>query len=259
MPLVDSHCHLQDKAFDEDRDEVLARALDVLDWLVVIGDDLPTSHAGVALTQDRVYASVGVHPYYAATVNDDTLDELRTLTRSESVVAIGEIGLDYFKHNDTPRDIQLQAFGRQLELAAELSLPVIIHNRESQDDLCAVLDEYHERLSGGVIHCFAGGVDFVERALSWDFYISFAGNATFPKAVELRVAAEAVPLDRLLVETDAPYLAPQPVRGKRCEPAHVQHTAHALAELKGINDESFYTATAENARRLFNIPSLNTD
>lgn len=255
MPLVDSHCHLQDSAFDPDRAEVLSRALETLDWLVVIGDDLPTSRAAVDLTQPRVYASVGIHPYHADAVDAQTLKALRTLAQSPYVVAIGEIGLDYFKHNDTPRDVQQTAFEQQLELAASLELPVVIHNRDSDEDLSAILEARHARLAGGVMHCFAGSTAFVERVLSWGFYISFAGNATFPKAEELRIAAQAVPLDRLLVETDAPYLAPQPVRGKRCEPAFVRHTAEALAKVLGVDFETLSAATAENAARLFRIPA----
>ena len=253
MPLVDSHCHLQDSAFDPDRAEVLARSLDTLDWLVVIGDDLPTSRAAVDLTRPRVYASVGIHPYYADAVDAQALEVLRNLAQSSYVIAIGEIGLDYFKHNDTPRDIQQTAFRQQLDLAASLELPVVIHNRESDEDLSDILEEHHAGLAGGVMHCFAGSTAFVERVLAWGFYISFAGNATFPKAEELRIAAQAVPLDRLLVETDAPYLAPQPVRGKRCEPSFVRHTAEALAKVRGIDVETLSTATAENAARLFRV------
>ncbi|PCJ56403.1 MAG: hydrolase TatD [Candidatus Hydrogenedentota bacterium] len=255
MPLVDSHCHLQDEKFDADRADVMARSLDALDWLVIIGDDLPTSRAGVALVSDRIYAAVGVHPYYAATVDDACIDDLRTLAANERVVAIGEIGLDYFKYNDTPRDVQAVGFRRQLDLAVELNLPVVIHNREAFDDTASILEEYAPQLSGGVMHCFAGSTDFAEQVLSWGFYISFAGNVTFPKAEDLRTAARVVPMDRLLVETDAPYLAPQAVRGKRCEPGYVRHTAEYLAEFYGVSYEDLSQRTAENAADLFNISS----
>ncbi len=255
MPLVDSHCHLQDSAFDADRAEVLTRALESLDWLVVIGDDIPTSRAAAELTGPRVYASVGIHPYHAEAVDAQALDVLRELAQSPDVIAVGEIGLDYFKHNDTPRNVQQAAFQQQLDLAASLELPVVIHNRDSDEDLRVILDAHHARLSGGIMHCFAGSTAFVEHVLSWGFYISFAGNVTFPKAEQLRIAAQAVPLDRLLVETDAPYLAPQPVRGKRCEPAFVKHTAEALAKLRGIDFETLSAATAENAARVFRVAS----
>ncbi len=253
MSLVDSHCHLQDEKFDADREDVIARSLEALDWLVIIGDDLPTSRAGVALVRDGIYAAVGVHPYYAATVDDACIAELRALAENERVVAVGEIGLDYFKYNDTPRDVQATGFRRQLDLAVELNLPVVIHNREAFADTASILEEYAPRLSGGVMHCFAGTPEFAEQVLSWGFHISFAGNVTFPKAEELRIAAQVVPHDRLLVETDAPYLAPQAVRGKRNEPGYVRHTAAYLAEFYGVSVEELSGKTAENAAALFGI------
>lgn len=251
MPLVDSHCHLQDAKFDTDREAVIARALDALDWLVVIGDDIPTSEKAVALVRNGIYATVGIHPYYAATADVAGIETLRAMAARPGVVAIGEIGLDYFKHNDTPRDAQREGFIRQLDLAAELNLPIVIHNRDSDDDLAAILDEHATRLPGGVLHCFSGGPELVERSAAWNFQISFAGNLTFPKAQPLRDAAKLVPLDRLLVETDAPYLAPQAMRGQRCEPAFVQYTAACLAELKGVTAAEIGAITAKNATRLF--------
>ena len=221
--------------------------------MVVIGDDLPTSQQAIAVTCERIYASVGVHPYYAETLDDAVCAEFREMAKSDRVVAIGEIGLDYFKYNDTPKDVQESAFRRQLELAIELELPVVIHNRESTNDLCEILDEHTERLCGGVIHCFSGSAEFVHRAVGWGFHISFAGNVTFPKAEELRIAAREVPLDRLLVETDAPYLAPQAVRGKRCEPWHTRYTAEFLAEFLDMPYEELSCRTAENAGNLYRI------
>lgn len=253
MPLVDSHCHLQDKAFDDDREVVVKRALEVLDWLVVIGDSLETSRQAIALTRPQVHAAVGIHPYDAASVSEDSLAELRAMARRPEVVAIGEIGLDYFKYNKTPREVQQHGFRQQLGLAAELGLPVVVHNRDSHEDLAPILGEYHASLPGGVMHCFAGGPSFVERCLKWGFYISFAGNVTFPKAAELRAAACAVPLERLLLETDSPYLAPQAVRGKRCEPAFVQHTCDFIAGLRGIDSATLANAATENAQRLFQV------
>lgn len=253
MPLVDTHCHLQDAAFDADRDEVLARALDALDWIVIIGDNLNTSREAAALGRDRVYAAVGFHPYHAADVNEDSLRKLKELAAAPYVRAIGEIGLDY--HNVyAAHDVQQQAFRLQLDLAAELGLPVVIHNRDAHDDVAAILEEYHARLAGGIMHCFAGDAAFATRCAAWGFHVSFAGNVTYPKAAELRQATEAVPLNRLVVETDSPYLAPQPVRGQRCEPAYVRHTAAALAQVKGVSLEELEAATTENARRLFGVP-----
>lgn len=253
MPLVDSHCHLQNERFDEDREEAIGRALSEVDWLVVIGDDLPSSEAGLALVRPGIYAAVGIHPYHAADATPDGIEQLRALASKPGVVALGEMGLDYFKYNDTPRDVQQDGFRRQLDLAVELSLPVVIHNRDAEDDTAGILDEYATRLAGGVLHCFGGPLWLVERAVSWGFHVSYAGNVTFPKAPELREAAKVTPLDRLLIETDAPYLAPQPVRGKRCEPGHVAHTAACIAEVLGMETDELRRVTAENAARLFHI------
>ena len=253
MGLVDTHCHLQDRAFDEDRDAVIGRALDALEWVVVIGDSLSSSAAGTGLVRKGVYAAVGVHPYHPEEIDDAGLVTLHALAGRPGVVALGEIGLDYYKHNAAPRDAQQEAFRKQLDLAAELKLPVVIHNRDSHEDLVAILDAYAHRLAGGIMHCFAGDAAFVEQCLRWDFHVSFAGNLTFPKAGALREAARAVPLNRLLVETDSPYLAPQPVRGKRCEPAYVAHTAATLAEVKGVTPDDLARITSENARALFRI------
>ncbi len=249
MRLVDTHCHIHDTAFDEDRDAVIDRALNALEWMVAIGDSLGTSRAALAITNARIFAAVGVHPYHPEEITDTGLEELRDLAGNERAVAIGEIGLDYYKHNTAPRDAQHRAFHAQLALATELNLPVVIHNRESNDDALAILAEH--RVRDVVMHCFSGDVAFARACVDRGYYISFAGNATFPKAVELREVAAFVPMDRLLVETDSPYLAPQPQRGKRCEPAYVSHTARALAELKNVTLESFTESTTANASHVF--------
>ncbi len=251
--LVDTHCHLQSEAFSADREEVLARATDSLAWLVVVGDDLESSRAGVELVGPGVYAAVGVHPYHPELIEDNGINVLSDLCARPGVVAIGEIGLDYYKHNDAPHDLQQRAFRAQLDLAVTASLPVIIHNRDAEVDLAAILEGYAPRLRGGVMHCFSGDAAFAQRCLSWGFYISFAGNLTFPKANHLREAGATVPLDRLLVETDSPYLAPQPVRGKRCEPIYIRYTAETLAAVKGVDPEELNRLTTENARRLFGV------
>jgi TatD DNase family protein len=255
MRLVDTHCHLQSDRFSDDREEALARALEALDWLVVVGDSIASSEAAVDLVRGDVYAAVGVHPYHPEEVDAAGIDQLRALAAKPGVVAIGEIGLDYFKYNEAPRAAQQAAFHAQLTLAAELGLPVVIHNRDSHDDLAAILEEHHRDIHGGIMHCFAGDVAFVERCLAWDFHVSFAGNVTFPKAQELRDAAAAVPMRRLLVETDSPYLAPQPVRGKRCEPPFVRYTAETLADVKGVSVDEMIAATTANARALFRVDS----
>ncbi len=254
MKLVDTHCHLQAEAFDADRAEVLERSLETLAGAVVIGDTLEASRAGLALAAWPVRAAVGVHPYHAAAVTPDALGELRAMAAEPGVAALGEIGLDYYKYNDTPREVQQTAFHAQLALAAELGLPVVIHNREASDDVAAIIEEHADALAGGVMHCFAGPPAFAERCLSWGFHISFTGNVTFPKAQGVRDAAAVVPLDRLMVETDCPYLAPQRVRGRRCEPGHVRYTAEALAEVKGVSFETLAAETTRNAARFFGAP-----
>ena len=254
MSLVDSHCHLQSEKFGPDRDAVIARTLEALDWAVVIGDDLPSSAAGLAIAQahDRIYATVGMHPYYAADCDGAALEALRALAADPKVRAIGEIGLDYFNVYATP-EVQAKAFRAQLDLAVALDLPVVIHNRESDADALALLLEYAPRLAGCVMHCFGSGPETAATSVAAGFYVSFAGNVTFPKAQLLRDAAMVVPLDRLLVETDAPYLAPLPLRGQRCEPCHVAHTAAYLAALRGMDVEEFGAITTENAGRFYRV------
>ena len=252
MKLVDTHCHLQSDAFDEDREEVLARSLDELDWLIVVGDDVASSSKAIEMVNDRVFATAGIHPHNAANADKQSLDQIREYACQSGVVAIGEIGLDYY-YDFSPRESQKNIFTAQLEMAAELKKPVVIHCREAQDDVKSILSSLHKDLSGGVMHCFPGDSAFARACLDFGFYISFAGNVTFKKAVELREAAEIVPMERLLVETDSPYLAPVPVRGKRCEPAYVIHTAKLLSELKGISLPEFIITTSDNAGKLFNI------
>lgn len=252
MKFADTHCHLYDEAFDTDRDAVTARALDSLEYVVVIGEGLESSRNAQALTRDGVYCAVGAHPYHAEDVDEGFLAALRELAAKPRVVAIGEIGLDYFNWVAS-KEVQQRAFRLQLELAVDLQLPVVIHNRESYDDVAAILEEFAPRLRGGIMHCFSGDTVFAERTLSWGFHVSFAGNVTYPKATSLRDAAMAVPLNRLLVETDSPYLAPVPLRGKRCEPAYVAHTGAALAELRGIDLREFAAITTMNGKRLFGI------
>jgi TatD DNase family protein len=255
--LVDTHCHLLLSAFDEDRMAVLARAKAALSGLVVVGDDVASSRAGVAITDNWVYATVGIHPHKAGEVDAASLDTLRELAATPKVVAIGEIGLDYH-YEFAPRVLQQEALRAQLALAIETGLPVVVHCREAEKDLTAILDPLHRDLVGGVMHCFSGSVAFAERCLAWGFFLSFAGNVTFPKAAPLREAAQYAPSDRLLVETDSPYLAPQPVRGKRCEPIHVEFTARLLADLRRTEFDEFARQTTANAFRFLSLRSQNS-
>jgi len=256
--FLDSHCHIQHEAFDDDRREVLARSLQQLDALIVVGDDAESSKAATDMTADseaagRVFATAGIHPHHAAKATSEMLTVIRGLFERPGVVALGEIGLDYH-YEFSPAAAQREVLREQLELAVELGVPVVVHCREAESDLADLVEPFAGRLNGGVMHCFSGDSEFARRCLDLDFYISFAGNVTFPKAAQLREAAAIVPLERLLVETDSPYLAPQPVRGKRCEPLHVIHTGRFLAELKGIEVDRLAAATTRNARRLFSLP-----
>lgn len=250
--LVDTHCHLDDRRYHEDLEAVIARALDALEWLVIIGIDRDTIAESLSLTRERIYAAVGFHPYNAKDFDDAAAEWLAAQTKHPSVVALGEMGLDYFNEY-SPRDLQKVAFERQLRMACDLDLPVIIHNREADADCHAMLAEFAPALPGCVMHCFGSGPEYAERFLELGFYISFAGNVTYTKAQPLRDAAAVVPMDRLLVETDAPYLAPLKLRGKRSEPAHVVMTGHFLAELKGLSFEDFAAQTTANASRFYRL------
>ncbi len=252
MRLVDTHGHVYDGVFDADRDEVIERALAELAWMMVVGDCVETSRKAAALLRPGMFGAVGVHPYHAASVDEAAVAVLRDLCGVPGVVALGEMGLDYHYAEVDP-GVQRRAFCRQLDLAVSVGLPVVLHNRDSHADMADILDEYCGSLPGGVMHCFAGDAAFVERCVGWGFYVSFAGNVTYPKAGGLRAAAQATPVDRLLVETDCPYLAPQRVRGRRCEPVFVRYAAEAIAEAKGVSLAEAAEATTANANRLFGI------
>jgi TatD DNase family protein len=256
MMLVDSHCHLDSTDFDADRDAVIDRALEAgVSHMVAVGsgDGPPDLEAGVRLA-DRyapVYATIGVHPHDAAKAGDETLGRLDELVKHPKVIAIGEIGLDY--HYDfSPRDRQRALFAEQLALAREAGLPVVIHTREAWDDTFAILLEHWSGpAAAAIMHCFTGGPAEARRSLEMGFYLSFGGMVTFPKAVDIQQAAREAPDDRILVETDAPYLAPVPLRGKRNEPAFVVHTAAKLAQLRNNSAEATAVLTTTNFRRVF--------
>jgi TatD DNase family protein len=250
MILADHHCHLQDRRFDDDREAVIARALETLDWIAVVGCDVADSGVACDLVRPGVHAIVGVHPYGGDSFGERDADALRALCARPGVIAIGETGLDY--HNEfSARPAQRAAFVRQLALAAELDLPVVIHNREADADALAILAEHAPALKSVVMHCFGSDAKTAARCAELGFYVSFAGNVTFPKAVPLREAALVVPPGQLLAETDSPYLAPQPLRGKRCEPAFVRHTVEALAVLREMPADDMAALLEANARRAF--------
>jgi len=253
--LVDSHCHLDSKEFDPDRDEVIQRALDAgVERMVAIGtgEGPPDLETGIRLA-DRYpsfVATVGIHPHDAAKAKPADFERLAALLAHPKVVAVGEIGLDY--HYDfSPRDTQKSAFIAQMKMAADARKPIVIHTREAWDDTFALIEEHWSAHGhGGIMHCFSGGPAEARRALDLGFYLSFGGIVTYPKAAEVHEAARLVPLDRILIETDAPYLAPAPRRGKRNEPALIVHTAQRLAQLRGESFETVAQATTENFDRL---------
>ncbi|MEX2260923.1 MAG: TatD family hydrolase [Bryobacteraceae bacterium] len=257
MKLVDSHCHLDDEKFAPDFEQVLQRALDAgVERMMAIGtgDGPPDLEAAVRLADAYpfVYATVGVHPHDAAKAQPESFDRLRALLDHPKVLALGEIGLDY--HYDfSPRDVQREVFTRQLELAADARKPVVIHTREAWRDTVDLLERHRSTLAGGIFHCFSGGAEEAAQALDLGFHLSFAGIVTFPKAENVREAASIAPLDRLLVETDAPYLAPAPHRGKRNEPSFAVHTARCLAEIRGVTAEEIAAATTANFERLLGL------
>ena len=253
--LVDTHAHLQWGKFDTDREQVISRAKKVgVEHIVDIGFDVNSSREAVRLAEkhDGLYATVGVHPHNASKLNQSSLDELRRLAGKPKVVAIGEIGLDYYR-NLSPRETQKKAFEAQLSLAEELKLPVVVHNREAQVETLRILSKFDGRING-IMHCFSGSREMVEECIKFDFYISFAGPVTFPNSHKLHEIAKGIDLDKILLETDSPWLAPQEMRGKRNEPAFLLFIAKKIAKLKGISVDELAEATTENAKEIFRLP-----
>jgi len=260
--FVDSHAHIDGAEFDADRDEVVERAREA-GVVAILNVGTGDPHGGeleraveVAGRYEGVYASVGVHPHDARLFDERAAGRVRELARaSERVIAWGEIGLDYH-YDNSPREVQREVFARQLRMARELNLPVIIHSREADDETVEILRaEWQGASRGGIMHCFGGGYEMAASVLELGFMISFAGNVTFKKAEALREVARCIPLERMLVETDCPFLTPVPFRGRRNEPARVVETARCLAELRGVEPEEFGRVTTGNFLRFFNLPA----
>ncbi len=268
--FVDSHCHLDGKQFANDREQVIARAREAgVQAMVAIGNGDGPDHAdcGIRLAEqhDFMYATLGIHPHEASLANESAFGKMEELAKHPKIIAWGEIGLDYFYHH-SPRDVQQQVFVKQMELARAAKLPIVIHCRPSdnsddawQDCLGLIEQHWNPAGIGGILHCFTGTWTEAKRALDMGFMISFAGNVTFPKAQQIRDAAKQVPLDRVLIETDSPYLAPVPHRGKRNEPAFVVETARQLGELRGLSRDEIGQKTTQNFNRFFSLhEKLNT-
>ncbi|MBS3947617.1 MAG: TatD family hydrolase [Dethiobacter sp.] len=253
MQLVDTHAHLHDGRFRQDLPEVLQRADAAgVKAIINVGFNLASSAGAVRLAglHEQIYAAVGYHPHDAKSFTPASLTQLSQLAKKEKVVAIGEIGLDFYYHH-SPDDVQRTVFIEQLRLAKELNMPVIIHDRDAHQEVLAILKEEGLPVAGGVMHCFSGDVAFAASCLELGLYLSLAGPVTFKQASALAEVARRVPLERLLVETDSPYLAPVPCRGQRNEPSYVAHIAAQLARLRGEKVETVARATSENAQKLF--------
>jgi TatD DNase family protein len=261
MGLIDSHCHLNDDYSPKTPADLVHEAqLAGVEALITIGTDLEniSDIQAISETFPNVYHTIGIHPHETKSLSlrPENIEFLEKAAKHPKCRAIGEIGLDYY-YQHSPKDVQMQQLELQLDLALRLQLPVVIHSRDGEADLLDCLSRYCSKINGnrspGVIHCFTGTLEFGKKCLDLGFYISFSGILTFKKAEEVRNAAIAFPIERILVETDAPYLAPIPFRGKKCEPAMVKWTAEKLAELKHLPFEKICEATSENTKRVFNF------
>jgi TatD DNase family protein len=252
--FVDSHAHLQWRSFDNDMKDVLERAKEKrVTRIVNIGFDVAGCLKGVKLAEkyEGLYATVGIHPHDANTLNQKTLDKLRELSANPKVLAIGEIGLDYYR-NLSPREVQKQAFEAQLVLAEELGLPVVIHDRDAHDDILQTLSRFKGKVKG-IMHCFSGNKEMAQQCLDLGFKISFNGTITYPKNRELREIAKWIDLKNILLETDCPFLAPQEVRGKRNEPSFLPMIAQEIANFRGMSVDDLAEATTRNTEKILKL------
>ncbi len=253
--LIDTHCHLDFKDFDEDRDDVIKRAAEEgIKYIINVGSSVEGSERSLALSKkyEFVFASVGIHPHDADTVNKAVIMKMRGMAKDKKVVAIGEVGLDYYRNN-SPKEAQRSSFREFIKLAAELNLPLIIHNREAGAESIAILKEEMGDNVRGVMHCFSGDEDFLERCLDSGLYVSFTCNVTFKNAAGLRDIMRKVPIEKMFLETDAPFLAPQVFRGQRNEPSYLKYLVREIALAKDMSEEKVADITTENAVRFFGL------
>jgi len=256
--IIDTHAHIDGADYDEDREEVIERARESgVQYMVNIGCDVESSYRSMELAEqyDFIYATAGIHPHDVKSITEDTYVHLRQLLLHPKVIALGEIGLDFFK-NYSPHDVQRTHFRNQIQLAHDMGKPIIVHSRDANEDIIAILSEFYPKDSTarpGIFHCFSGDQELADKALEMGFYISFSGSVTFKKAEALREVAKTIPADRLLTETDCPYLTPTPHRGKRNEPAYVNFTAEKLAEIRGLKIDDVQRTMALNFFELFGI------
>ncbi len=255
MRLIDTHAHLDFDDYNQDREEVFNRARKIgVEKIVNIGADLEGSRRAVKLAEkyDDVYAAVGIHPHEADTVNGKSLAEIKALAASLKVKAVGECGLDFY-YDNSPREIQKEAFKKQLKLALELELPVVIHSREAAAETLEILDQTADFAENLIFHCYAYGPEEIEEIIKRDYYAAFGGLITFKNAQPIRDALEKMPLNKILLETDAPYLTPVPNRGKRNEPSYLEHIVKKAAEVMGVSAEEMGKITTENAERIYDF------
>ena len=255
MKLFDTHAHINDNRFDNDRADMLQACFDAgVEYIMIPGVDRQTVESGVALaeTDDRLYAAVGTHPHEAKDFTDDDYEYFKELAlHNDKVRAIGEIGLDYY-YDFSDRPTQKKVFIRQLELAREVDLPIIIHDRDAHGDIMDILRN-EGKDNWGIFHCYSGSWELAKEAIKLGFYISFAGPVVFPKSTKLKEVAKQVPLDRILIETDSPYLTPPPFRGRRNDPSKTQFVAQEIASLRGMDVDEFALIAYENGKRVFGI------
>lgn len=253
--LFDTHAHLNAEQYNEDLEEVISRALsEGVTNIVVVGFDRPTIQKAIELVDryDFMYASVGWHPVDAIDMTDEDLVWIEELTKHPKVVALGEMGLDYY-WDKSPKDVQQEIFRKQIRLAKKVKLPIIIHNRDATADIVGILKEEGADEVGGIMHCFSGSPEIAKECVNMNFYISLGGPVTFKNAKKPKEVAAEIPLNKLLIETDCPYLTPHPYRGKRNEPGYVKLVAEQIAEIKGLTYEEVAHATMQNAKKCFAI------
>lgn len=257
--LVDSHAHLDGGQFANDLGETVERATkNGISHILTIGCDLESSAKSIAIAEkyENIFAAVGVHPHDATEINDNALAKLKLMLTHPKVVALGEIGLDYYRDR-SPREVQRTAFRQQIRLARKVEKPIIVHDRDAHDEVIQIMKEENAAEVGGVLHCFSGDLKMAKQCLELGFYLSFTGTITYPKNETIRNIIAEIPIDRMLIETDCPYLSPQKFRGKRNEPAYVRYTAEKLAEIKGLKIEDVARVTSRNCHDLFGFGSVD--
>ena len=251
--FIDSHAHLDDRRFDQDREKLINSLYDN-DVEIVLnpGADLQTSQKALSIAEKYpfIYAAVGCHPHDTKFMDDDTMSIFQEMAKNDKVIAIGEIGLDYY-YDNSDRDIQRKWFREQIRLAKELDLPYIVHDRDAHDDILKIMKEEHYDGARGILHCYSGSVELSKEFIKLGFYISLAGPVTFEKARVPKLVAKETPFDRLLIETDSPYLTPHPYRGKRNEPKYVRYVAEEIANIRNVSVDEVAQKTKENFKRLF--------